>query len=348
MKATRLMLSSILSLCSLIGYGRVAAGDEPAIAPRAMEQVLPLAEKGDARSENEVGVIFASGRGVPQDFHEAAKWFRESADQEYAPAQFNLGQLYQTGKGVALDATEAAKWVGLAARQGNAAAQGRLAAMYLIGSGVGQDDAEAVRWYRMAAEQGNVIAERQLGLMYALGRGAPQSDEMAARWLNLAAGSGDGVAKQKLAMLPLYKGASSAVNQGFASHPPRDASSPEMAIAMIEGMRRGAEYMQHQCIQLHPELQTEIDRDYSTWKTNEAHAISRSDNQWASEASKPELTQLADSLAKFDARASLDKVHSTNSSVGTELLCKKYFADLASGIWRQRTPRVYEYLDATP
>lgn len=346
MKSKRLTLGVVVAFFVLAACARTAMGEESQSSLSPIEQTLPLAEKGDAKSMNGVGVIFANGQGVAQDYLEAAKWFRRAADQGYGPAQFNLGQLYLTGKGVAVDPVEAANWLTLAARQGIAAAQTRLASMYLTGSGVQQNDTEAAKWYGLAANQGNILAERQLGLMYALGRGLPQSDADAVRWLSQAASGGDAIAKEKLAILPLSKGASDAMDQDFASHPPRDASSLQAAVAMMEGMLRGTDSMEHRCVQLHPELQVEIDRDYSTWKSNEAVAIDHADNQWATQ--KSELKQLVDSLATSQARANVDKVDAENGSIGSTLLCKKYFSDLASGIWRDRTPQVYRYLDAMP
>ena len=47
---------------------------------------------------------------MPQDYAEAGKWYRKSADQGYAQAENNLGILYYYGQGVAKDYTEAAKW----------------------------------------------------------------------------------------------------------------------------------------------------------------------------------------------------------------------------------------------
>ena len=35
--------------------------------------------------------MYAQGRGMPQDFGEAAKWYRKAAEQGDALAQFNLG-----------------------------------------------------------------------------------------------------------------------------------------------------------------------------------------------------------------------------------------------------------------
>jgi TPR repeat protein len=40
--------------------------------------------------EGNLGVMYANGDGVPQDFAEAAKWFRKAADQGDTEAQSNL------------------------------------------------------------------------------------------------------------------------------------------------------------------------------------------------------------------------------------------------------------------
>jgi len=43
------------------------------------------------------------GAGVPQNYSEAADWYRRAAEQGHVDAQVSLGQLYQTGRGVPLD-----------------------------------------------------------------------------------------------------------------------------------------------------------------------------------------------------------------------------------------------------
>ena len=55
------------------------------------------------------------GQGVPQDYAEAIRWFREAADQGEANAQFNLGGMYYQGQGVTQDYVLAHKWFNLAA-----------------------------------------------------------------------------------------------------------------------------------------------------------------------------------------------------------------------------------------
>ena len=59
--------------------------------------------------------MYAEGRSVPQDYAEAAKWFRLAAAQGDAEAQHNLGVLYRRGQGVPQDYVEAHKWLNPAA-----------------------------------------------------------------------------------------------------------------------------------------------------------------------------------------------------------------------------------------
>jgi TPR repeat protein len=49
-----------------------------------------------------------NGRGVAQDFAEAARWYRKAADQGNAPGQASLGDMYAHGQGVTQDYAEAA------------------------------------------------------------------------------------------------------------------------------------------------------------------------------------------------------------------------------------------------
>jgi TPR repeat protein len=66
------------------------------------------------------------GEGVDRNPAEAARWWREAADQGLSQAQFNLGVLYEQGQGVKVDYSEAAKWYELAAAQGDRNAAQRL------------------------------------------------------------------------------------------------------------------------------------------------------------------------------------------------------------------------------
>ena len=123
-----------------------------------LEEMRALAEQGDAIAQNDLGLMYANGEGVPQDDAEAVRWYRLAAEQGYVNAQTSFGFMYANGRGVP------------------------------------QDDAEAVRWYRLAAEQGYVIAQTNLGVMYSTGQGVPEDIVLAHMWYNLAAAQGRDIA----------------------------------------------------------------------------------------------------------------------------------------------------------
>ena len=50
-----------------------------ASADADMQKLKAAAERGDARAQTRLGFMFSAGRGVEQDFKEAAKWFRKAA-----------------------------------------------------------------------------------------------------------------------------------------------------------------------------------------------------------------------------------------------------------------------------
>jgi hypothetical protein len=80
----------------------------------AVRTLLPLAESGDARAQAILGYMFATGRGVPQSYVEAAGWYRRASEQGHPTAQYMLGLLYDKGQGVPQDYVEAYKWLDLA------------------------------------------------------------------------------------------------------------------------------------------------------------------------------------------------------------------------------------------
>ncbi|MEJ2135228.1 MAG: tetratricopeptide repeat protein [Desulfofustis sp.] len=57
-----------------------------------------------------MGVMYHTGKGVPQDFKEAIKWYQKAAEQGHNDAQNNLGVMYHIGEGVTQDYNKAAKW----------------------------------------------------------------------------------------------------------------------------------------------------------------------------------------------------------------------------------------------
>lgn len=89
------------------------------------------------------------------DYATALGIFQELAEQGHPDAQNNLGVMYNTGKGVSQDNTQAARWYRMAAERGHADAQSNLASLYVTGRGVPQDYTQAYAWFNLAAEQGD-------------------------------------------------------------------------------------------------------------------------------------------------------------------------------------------------
>ena len=75
----------------------------------------PFADQGNAIAQNNLGIMYANGEGVPQDYAQAVIWYRKAADQGYAKAQLGLGLMYSNGQGVPQDYIQAHMWWNLAA-----------------------------------------------------------------------------------------------------------------------------------------------------------------------------------------------------------------------------------------
>ena len=125
----------------------------------------------------------------------AVRFWRPLAHLGYNTAQLNLAVGYDTGKGVPQDFNEAFKWYRKAAEHGNARAQNKLGELYELGQdanglGVPQDINESFKWYRKSAEQGYPLAQVSLGWMYNSGLGAPQNFKQVIYWTRKAAEQG--------------------------------------------------------------------------------------------------------------------------------------------------------------
>ncbi len=120
-------------------------------SPNNVASSRKAAEPGDAKAQYKLGRSYYNGQGVPQDYAQAANWFRKGAERGYAPAQNGLGASYYLGRGVPQDDAQAAAWWRKAAEQGYADTQYKLGALYVNGRGVPQDYVEAYFWLGVAA-----------------------------------------------------------------------------------------------------------------------------------------------------------------------------------------------------
>ena len=66
-----------------------------------------------------VGSMYDNGRGVAQDFANAAKWYRRAAEEGDTVSQTYLGFLYYCGRGVPQNDVLAHMWFSLSAANGS-------------------------------------------------------------------------------------------------------------------------------------------------------------------------------------------------------------------------------------
>src|SRR4051794_27240753 len=118
-KAVSFIVATAGAAFAVLSSAQAASLPKPAIVVSRGEvsfaKVVRSAELGSAKYQAVLGYMYETGRGVPQDYHLAAYWYRCAAEQGFAPAQHLLGLLYDRGQGVPLDYVEAHKWLNLAA-----------------------------------------------------------------------------------------------------------------------------------------------------------------------------------------------------------------------------------------
>jgi len=163
------------------------------------EETRLAAKQGDAVAQYELGRMYENGWGVEQEWPEAAEWYKKSADQGYAPAQYEIGLAhlgdqgkYRTDK----PKENAAKWFQMAAAQGYADAQNALGQIHYEKKGF--DFVDAAKLFRMAAEQGHAQAQNNLATAYLHGHGVAPDEAEALKWLRLAAGQGFQEAQKRI------------------------------------------------------------------------------------------------------------------------------------------------------
>ena len=77
----KLLLNTILLFLLVIGFSGGVSGQD-------FEETKRLAEQGDASAQYNLGVMYSFGRGVPENYAEAVRWWRLAAEQGYAEALF--------------------------------------------------------------------------------------------------------------------------------------------------------------------------------------------------------------------------------------------------------------------
>jgi TPR repeat protein len=150
-------------------------------SPDALKMLINYAENGDQYAQSTLSMMYQLGLGVPQDNHEAVKWYGFAAEREFIKAKNNIIQFKN------VNIPQALKALTNGAENGDAKAQLNLGMVLQFGLNMPKDEKEAAKWYLLAAEQGDSEARSIMGLMYANGQGVAQDDREAMQWYRLVA-----------------------------------------------------------------------------------------------------------------------------------------------------------------
>lgn len=171
---------------------------------RAMECLREAARNGDAAPLYYLGVGYLSAGqeaetqvDAPSELQnktaeeKAVYYFRQAADKEFAPAEYELAESLRQGKGCRKDAAEAFRFYLRAATQGEPRAVYAVARCYHLGIGTDKNPRGAAEWYARAAHLGNAVAMYNYGEMLLHGSSGVKADAAAAlKWLRSAAEKG--------------------------------------------------------------------------------------------------------------------------------------------------------------
>jgi hypothetical protein len=130
-----------------------------------------------------------------------------------------------------------------------------------------------------------------------------------------------------------------------------DADTPDEAVGIMRAAIETTDILRNRCIQHDPTLQEGIDADLSKWRATERLVLEKTMFHWNSASAKePRLTEIL-KLVEEALNASLTFLSEMTAPAGRDGIreyCLQYFNDLASGVWRTRTPKAYEYMEKMP
>ncbi|MDR1053884.1 MAG: hypothetical protein LBL39_06875 [Planctomycetaceae bacterium] len=163
------------------------------------QRAAKFANNGSVAAQFCQGICYFCGYGVKLNHEEAVKWFRKSAEQNFAPAQERLAMCLLLGDGVKEDKVDAIRLLQKSADQDFALAMYDLGFCYATVNGVQKSTDEAVKWYRKAADKGLTTAQLTMGHCYYKGISVKEDKTEALNWYKKAAAQNEFESKEILA-----------------------------------------------------------------------------------------------------------------------------------------------------
>jgi uncharacterized protein len=183
---------------ALYQLGRAYAANQQ--VPEAIGAYRKAADKGSTTAMVELGVLLATGAGVPKDEAQARRLFERAAEAGNPRGAVNLAALPEAG-GAPSDPAKTRAVLSRAAETNSAEAQYQLGMMIAEGIGGPKDDVAARALFEKAAAQGHPGALERMGAFAQSGRGGPQDASAAKAYYEQAAALGNEDAKAALERL---------------------------------------------------------------------------------------------------------------------------------------------------
>ncbi|XP_027125942.1 ERAD-associated E3 ubiquitin-protein ligase component HRD3A isoform X1 [Coffea arabica] len=174
---------------------------------KALAWFLKAVEKGEPRSMELLGEIYARGAGVERNYTKALEWLTLASKQQLYSAYNGMGYLYVKGYGVEKkNYTKAKEYFEKAAENEEAGGFYNLGVVYLKGIGVKRDLRQACNYFIPAANAGQPKAFYQLAKMFQTGVGLKKNLPMATALYKLVAERGPWSSMSRWALESYLKG----------------------------------------------------------------------------------------------------------------------------------------------
>ena len=137
------------------------AGEKPDLLV-GYSHLLSAATGGIPEAQNELALLYLSGKLGSADAPGAAAWFGRAAQGGYAPAQNNLATLFERGAGVSQNIQTAGQLYAAAAQKGHGPATLALARLHAQGNGIAVNFPKSWALATIAGERGEKDADTLL------------------------------------------------------------------------------------------------------------------------------------------------------------------------------------------
>ncbi|KAI4351037.1 hypothetical protein L6164_005426 [Bauhinia variegata] len=161
------------------------------------------AQKGNAGAMYKIGLFYYFGlRGLRRDHAKALSWFLKAVDKGEPRSMELLGEIYAGGAGVERNYTKALEWLTLASKQQLYSAYNGMGYLYVKGYGVDKKNyTKAKEYFEKAANNDEVGGHYNLGVMYLKGIGVKRDVKLACKYFIVAANNGQPKAFYQLAKM---------------------------------------------------------------------------------------------------------------------------------------------------